>query len=106
MRRVGRGNHHGFYYKHTIEGRTVWHYVPKRDAFNERREKLVRLLHDQGFRGLKYFARLLNVSARTIRRDLYALQSEGRIIHKPYGTYIADPSGKLLKERPWLAWID
>jgi len=106
MRRVGNGDHKGFYYKHSVNGRDVWHYVPKGSAARERREKLVRLLHEQGFRGLRHFARILNVSARTIRRDLYALQAEGRIIHKPYGTYIADPSGRLLKEKPWLAWIE
>ena len=106
MRRVGKGDNRGCYYKHSTSGRTVWHYVPKNDAPKERREKLVRLLHEQGFRGLRYFARLLDVSGRTIHRDLQVLQSEGRIIHKPYGTYIADPSGKLLKEKPWLAWVD
>jgi DeoR-like helix-turn-helix domain len=106
LRRVGNGDHHGFYYKHSVNGRDVWHYVPKGNASRERREKLVRLLHEQGFRGLRHFAHILNVSARTIRRDLYALQAEGRVIHKSYGTYIADPSGRLLKEKPWLAWIE
>lgn len=106
MRRVGKGDNYAFYYKHSANGRTIWHYVPKKDAAKERRENLVRLLHEQGFRGLRHFARLLGVSRRTVHRDLRVLQSEGRIIHKPYGTYIGDPSGRLLKEKPWLAWAD
>lgn len=104
-RRVGKGAHCGLYYKHSINGRDVWHYVPKGRA-SKRREELVRLLHAQGFRGLGHFARLMGVCTKTIQRDLNALQSEGRVIHKPYGTYIADPSGELLKEKPWLAWTD
>ena len=102
-RRVGKGDNHGSYYKLSVDGRDVWHYIPKGRA-SRRREELVRLLHERGFKGLKYFGRLLGVSRRTIRRDLKVLQSEGRVIHKPYGTYIADPSGKLLKEKPWVAW--
>ena len=54
--------------------------------------------------GMRHFASLLGVSERTIRRDLDALRKEGRIIHQSYGGYIADPSGTLLKEKPWIAW--
>jgi biotin operon repressor len=106
-RRVGKGNHYGFYYKHVVmengARRTVWHYVPKREP-HWRREKLVRLVKKEGWQGMKYFASLLGVSEHTIRRDLDALRKEGRIIHQSYGGFIADPSGTLLKEKPWIAW--
>jgi DeoR/GlpR family transcriptional regulator of sugar metabolism len=58
----------------------------------------------QGWCGMNHFATLLDVSARTVRRDLDSLRKEGRIIHQPYGGYIADPSGTMLKEKPWIAW--
>jgi biotin operon repressor len=106
-RRVGKGNHYGFYYKHTVveDGarRTVWHYVPKRGA-HWRREKLVWLVKTHGWCGMKYFASLLNVSEHTVRRDLDALRKEGRVVHQSYGGYLTDPSGTLLKEKPWIAW--
>jgi len=106
-RRVGERNHYGLYYKHTViengESRTVWHYVPKREPY-WRREKLVRLVKERGWCGMRYFASLLGVSEHTVRRDLDALKAEGRIIHYPYGSYLADPSGTLLKEKPWIAW--
>ena len=105
VRRVGKGAHRGFYYKHSIGGRVTWHYIPK-GGQSKRRDELARLVHQQGFRGLRHFARLLRVSTKTVQRDLRVLQSEGRMIHRPYGTYIADPSGRLLKERQWLAWIE
>jgi DeoR-like helix-turn-helix domain len=107
LKRVGKGNHYGFYYKHIViengARRTVWHYVPKREPY-WRREKLVRLVKERGWCGMRYFASLLNVSEHTIRRDLDALKAEGRIIHQPYGGFLADPSGTLLKEKPWIAW--
>jgi len=106
-RRVGDRDHYGFYYKHVVmengENRTVWHYVPKREPY-WRREKLVWLVKQHGWRGMRYFASILDVSEHTVRRDLDALRAEGRIIHQPYGGYIADPGGTLLKEKPWIAW--
>jgi DeoR/GlpR family transcriptional regulator of sugar metabolism len=57
-----------------------------------------------GWRGANHFASLLGVSESTIRRDLNALVVEGRIIRRKYGGYLADPTGILLKERPWIAW--
>ena len=103
-----RKDHPGFYFKHTViekgARRTVWHYVPARDSPSERREKLAWLVKRRGWCGMKYFAGLLGVSKHTIRRDLDALRKEGKIIHQPYGGYIADPSGTLLKEKPWIAW--
>ncbi len=106
-RRVGKGNHYGIYYRHIViengRSRTVWHYVPKREPY-WRREKLVRLIKKEGWQGMRHFASLLGVSEHTIRRDLDALRKEERIIHQNYGGYIADPSGTLLKEKPWIAW--
>ena len=107
-RRVGKGNHFSFYYKHTVTEngaiRTVWHCARRREDPTSRREKLVRLVKKEGWQGMRRFASLLGVSERTIRRDLDALRREGRIIHQSYGGYIADPSGTLLKEKPWIAW--
>ena len=107
-KRVGKGDHHGFYYKHAVTEkgarRTIWHYFRRREDSAQRREKLVRLVKQQGWRGMRHFAGVLGVSEHTIRRDLDLLRKEGRIIHQPYGGYIADPSGTLLKEKPWIAW--
>ena len=106
-RHVGKGDHYGVHYRHIVvencRSRTVWHYAPKREPY-WRREKLVRLIQRAGWQGMRHFASLLGVSEHTIRRDLDALRKEGRIIHQPYGGYIADPSGTLLKEKPWIAW--
>ena len=105
-KRSGNG-HYGIFFAHPFvkDGlrRLRWHYVPKQELY-WRREKLVRLVKQQGWCGMKHFAAILNVSARTIRRDIDALRKEGRIIHRPYGGFIADPSGTLLKEKPWIAW--
>ena len=103
-----KGENRGFYYEHHVVERgvrrTTWHYVSARDSPSERREKLVNLVKRQGWMGMRYFAGLLGVSEHTIRRDLDVLRKEGRIVHQPYGGYIADPSGTLLKEKPWIAW--
>ena len=107
-RRVGRGKHFGFYYKHTLiesgARRTIWHYVRRRESAGARQKKLVQLVKQHGWCGTSYFAALLGVSGCTIWRDLDVLRKEGKIIHQPYGSYIADPSGTLLKEKPWIAW--
>jgi biotin operon repressor len=108
VKRIG-GERFSLYFEHrvTVNGarRIRWHHIPTGNALRaERREKLVRLVKQDGWCGMKYFASLLNVSEHTIRRDLDALRAEGRIIHRKYGGYIADPSGTLLKEKPWIAW--
>jgi biotin operon repressor len=106
-KRAGNG-HFGTFFVHAFveDGlrRLRWHYVPNARPSTERRERLVRLVKQQGWRGTRYYASLLKVSERTIRRDLDALRAEGRIIHQNYGGYIADPPGTLLKEKPWIAW--
>lgn len=103
------GGHFGLYFEHVVMvngvRRIKWHHIPTGGAHRvERRDVLVRLVKKQGWKGMRYFASLLHVSERTIRRDLDALRAEGRIIHQPYGGFIADPSGTLLKEKPWIAW--
>jgi biotin operon repressor len=103
------GDRFGLYFEHllTVDGirRIRWHHIPTGVALRaERREMLVRLVKKHGWMGMRRFASLLHVSERTVRRDLDTLRAEGRIIHRNYGGYIADPSGTLLKEKPWIAW--
>ena len=69
-----------------------------------RRESLVRLLASDGWRGTGYFAGLLGVSESTVRRDFDVLAAEGRVVRRKYGGYLADLSGTLLKDKPWIAW--
>src|SRR5579863_7640451 len=73
-RRVGRGNYHAFYYKHTVTEngarRTIWHHISMRDSPLERREKLVRMVKARGWCGMRYFGSLLHVSARTDRKSV------------------------------------
>lgn len=106
LKRVGR-NQFGLYFAHssTENGvrRIKWHYIRKETA-SRRREELMRLIASEGWKGTRYHAQVLNVSERTIRRDVLTLCSSGRLIHRMYGGYIADPTGAILKENPWLAW--
>jgi hypothetical protein len=107
LKRVG-GNQFGLYFAHssTENGvrRIKWHYIPKGRASKRRREELLRLIASEGWKSTRYHAQVLNVSERTIRRDVLALCSSGLLIHRRYGGYIADPTGAILKENPWLGW--
>ncbi|MDG7026769.1 MAG: DeoR family transcriptional regulator [Nitrososphaerota archaeon] len=103
-----RGQPRGPYFAHPyLEGgvrRLRWHYISKGRQSTKRRESLVRLLARDGWRGTGYFAGLLGVSESTIRRDFDVLAAEGRVVRKKYGGYLADLSGTLLKDKPWIAW--
>ncbi|MDV3294120.1 MAG: DeoR family transcriptional regulator [Nitrososphaerales archaeon] len=102
-----RGNHFGLYFEHVIiengARRIVWHYIPK-SGTSKRREELLRLIGKEGWMSAWHYASILKVSERTIRRDVFVLRASGLLIHRKRGSYIADPTGAILKENPWLAW--
>lgn len=105
-KRVGR-NQRGVYFRHAVTENglrhIIWHYIPKSIAA-KRREELLRLMAKEGWKGAWHYASIMRVSERTVRRDVFALRASGLLIHRRRGGYIADPTGAILKENPWLAW--
>ena len=100
----------GFYFKHAnTKGETTkprWHYIPSSDTPESRRERMIWDMAKQGYMGIRYYARLLGVSDRTTSRYVCQLRADRKLIHRPYGGYIPDPTGKkFLSDPGWLWWL-
>ena len=53
--------------------------APRQTSITQRRNRIVRLVRENGFAAVEEMARQFNVTPQTIRRDINALNQEGRI---------------------------